>query len=304
MTYCWKALDEGYNFDLDLIVIEGLHINLCTLKVARVPIVGILGLPLGSLGTKSHLDVAPVERCRIYYKGEGGGFPQVWAVVSLVCPSCLWLVPTPKVPQLCNNHFVATPLWEKCEVATHTPENGTWESFGTLENSEFDCRGQNTLPWVVLYIVGKVLKSKCPKWPRMSHLNIYSTSYGRMKGRESNWQFDSRPLKVGNRPDPGVFRWSATHRWKALKESYKFASDLIPIEGLGKELWAAKVPGVQTWTISGQFWDSHLGVLGQKAIWMWPLWSGAKYTIWGKVVASPECGRGESSECRVARGLS
>jgi hypothetical protein len=38
---------------------------------------GILGLPLGSPETKSHLDVAPVERCRVYYKGEGGGFPQI-----------------------------------------------------------------------------------------------------------------------------------------------------------------------------------------------------------------------------------
>jgi hypothetical protein len=38
-------------------------------------------------------------------------------------------------------------------------------------------------------------------------------------------------------------------RWKALKESYKFAWDLIPIEGLNKELWARKVPGVQTKTI-------------------------------------------------------
>jgi len=37
----------------------------------------ISGLPLGSPGTKSHLDVGPVERCRVYYKGEGGGFPQV-----------------------------------------------------------------------------------------------------------------------------------------------------------------------------------------------------------------------------------
>jgi hypothetical protein len=41
---------------------------------------------------------------------------------------------------------VATPLWGKCEVAIHTPENGTWKSFRTLENSEFDCKGQNTLP--------------------------------------------------------------------------------------------------------------------------------------------------------------
>jgi hypothetical protein len=43
---------------------------------------------------KCHLDVGLVERHIIYYKGEGGGFPQVWAVVSLVnlslhvvCPS-------------------------------------------------------------------------------------------------------------------------------------------------------------------------------------------------------------------------
>jgi len=50
----------------------------------RVPTLAILGLPLGSPETKSHLDVGLVERHKIYYKGEGGGFPQVWAVVSLV----------------------------------------------------------------------------------------------------------------------------------------------------------------------------------------------------------------------------
>ncbi len=47
----------------------------------------ILGLPLGSPGTKSHLDVGLVERHIVYYKGEGGGFPQVRAVLSLVSPS-------------------------------------------------------------------------------------------------------------------------------------------------------------------------------------------------------------------------
>jgi hypothetical protein len=51
--------------------------------------VGISELPLGSPGTKSHLDVAPVERCRVHYKGEGGGFPQVRALVSLMSPSLL-----------------------------------------------------------------------------------------------------------------------------------------------------------------------------------------------------------------------
>jgi hypothetical protein len=60
----------------------------------------------GSLGTKCHLDVGLVERHRVYYKGEGGGFHQVQAVVSLVNPSCPWLVLGPKVLQLCINHFV------------------------------------------------------------------------------------------------------------------------------------------------------------------------------------------------------
>ncbi len=31
-----------------------------------------------------HLDVGLVERHKVYYKGEGGGFPQVWVVVSFV----------------------------------------------------------------------------------------------------------------------------------------------------------------------------------------------------------------------------
>jgi hypothetical protein len=128
---------------------------------------------------------------------------------------------------------------------------GTWESSGTPKTSEFDCKGQNTLPWSVSYVIGNLLKCGCGKWPRMSHLDICSTSYGKKKGHESNWQFDSRPLKVGNRPDPGVCKWSATHHWKDLKESYKFSLDLIPIGGLSKELWTCKVPGIQTETISG-----------------------------------------------------
>jgi hypothetical protein len=34
--------------------------------------------------TKCHLDVAPMERHIVYYMGEGGGFPQVQVVVSIV----------------------------------------------------------------------------------------------------------------------------------------------------------------------------------------------------------------------------
>jgi hypothetical protein len=42
-------------------------------------------------GPKCHLGVGPVAKHKVYYKGEGGGFPQVWAVVNLVS-SCLPVV--------------------------------------------------------------------------------------------------------------------------------------------------------------------------------------------------------------------
>jgi hypothetical protein len=160
---------------------------------------------------------------------------------------------------------VATSLWVKCEDETHTPKSGNLESSGTPENSELEFRGQNTSHWSVIYTFGKVLKWRCPKCPRMSHLDICSSSYGQKKGRESNWQFDFRPLKVGNRPESDVCRKSATWRWKALKETYKIALDLIPIWGLSKKLWMPKVPGVQTGIVSGLLLGSpgkkcHLGV--------------------------------------------
>jgi hypothetical protein len=43
----------------------------------EVPTLTIMGLSFGSFETKSHLDVGLVERCKVYYRGEGGGFLQV-----------------------------------------------------------------------------------------------------------------------------------------------------------------------------------------------------------------------------------
>jgi hypothetical protein len=70
------------------------------------------------------------------------------------------------------------PTLRECEDETHTPEMGTWESYGTLESSEFVYKGQNTLHWGVLYIIGNLSKCKCRKWARLSHLDIFSTGYG------------------------------------------------------------------------------------------------------------------------------
>jgi hypothetical protein len=94
-------------------------------------------------------------------------------------------------------------LWECWVSPPHLAKVGL-RHYGTPKNSELNCRGQISLHLSVRNVIGKVLKFRCPKWLCMSHLDICSRSYGQKKGRESNWQFDSRPLKVGNRPLPNV----------------------------------------------------------------------------------------------------
>jgi hypothetical protein len=91
----------------------------------------------------------------------------------------------------------------------------------------------------------------------MTRLDNSNTSYGEKKGRESNWQFDSQPLKVKNRLNFLACKWSATYYWKSLDKGYIFALGLIAIGGLHAKLWES-----QLW----EFWDSHLGVSRQNAI--------------------------------------
>jgi hypothetical protein len=64
--------------------------------VARVRTLAISGLLLGSPGTKSHSDVGAVERHREYYMGEGGDFPWVHTMVSLVSPKSPGTCPSTK----------------------------------------------------------------------------------------------------------------------------------------------------------------------------------------------------------------
>jgi hypothetical protein len=63
-------------------------------------------VPFGSLGTNWHLGVGPMARHRVYYKEEGGGLPQVQAVVSLVSMCLHVACPCTKVLQLCINQLV------------------------------------------------------------------------------------------------------------------------------------------------------------------------------------------------------
>jgi hypothetical protein len=66
----------------------------------------VLGLQLGSLGKMCHSDVAPAGSCKEYYMGEGGGFPRVQVVVSLVCQSARGLSQHPRVSRMRTNPLV------------------------------------------------------------------------------------------------------------------------------------------------------------------------------------------------------
>jgi hypothetical protein len=148
---------------------------------------------------------------------------------------------------------VATLLWTSVGVKPNT-----WKKwgFGVLRDSRmFRARQQGPKHLAlkcVLGVIGKFLKRRCRKWPRIGHLDICSPSYGQKKGRESNWQFDSWPLKVGNRSLPDLRIKSAIRRWKDLDAGYKFGSDLVTIRRCSRELWALKVPGLRP----GQFRDN------------------------------------------------
>jgi hypothetical protein len=85
-THRWKALEENYNFSLNLAPIRIWGEKLWASKVPRVQTGIISGLHFGSPGKKSHLDASVVESCKEYYMGEGGDFPRVQAVMSQVSP--------------------------------------------------------------------------------------------------------------------------------------------------------------------------------------------------------------------------
>jgi hypothetical protein len=128
----------------------------------------------------------------------------------------------------------------KCEgMNPHTPKGEShlesW-SPGGFPNVQRAIVGGNPMDWKKIYTIEKLLKRRCLKWALMTHLDIWNASYGQKKGWESNWPFDSRSLKVKNRPNFLECKWHVTYRWKPLDEGYNFASDLISIKGLHTKL--------------------------------------------------------------------
>jgi hypothetical protein len=162
-----------------------------------------------------------------------------------------------------GSHITCSQECKECEgVNPHTPKwtpmlgvGESWSPKRTPKTSESVLRGENSMTCCALYINGKLLKFRCLKWARIAHLDIWNTSYGQKKARESNSResasFDSRPLKVGNRPKILSCWKRATYRWKGLDETYNFSLDGKSIGGLLRKLWGFKVAGVQSCAISG-----------------------------------------------------
>jgi hypothetical protein len=144
----------------------------------------------------------------------------------------VWSLMTPPL----GKDSVVTPLWPSVGVKPNTPKVGDLESSGTPECLVLDNKAQNTSHWGVLCVIGKVFRRRYRKWPRIGHLDIFLQSYGQKKGWESNWKFDSRPVKVGNRPLPDLRIESVRCRWKDLDEGYKFGSELVAIKLRSREL--------------------------------------------------------------------
>jgi hypothetical protein len=98
----WRGLQIFFRIHLDRRSKKKLWVS----KVVGIPILGILGLQLGSPMTKWHLGAGPVAKHKLYYKGEGGASPNSklwWVLWVRVYP---WFVHALKMLQLCTNQFV------------------------------------------------------------------------------------------------------------------------------------------------------------------------------------------------------
>ncbi len=76
------------------------------LQSCESPNFGNFETPTWESQNKMNLGVGLVDRHKVYYKGDGGGFPQVRAMVSLVSPCLLVIHSCTKVLQLRTNQLV------------------------------------------------------------------------------------------------------------------------------------------------------------------------------------------------------
>jgi hypothetical protein len=175
------------------------------------------------------------------------------------------------------------------------------ESSGTPENSELDCKGQNTSHWGVLDIIGKVSKCRCPKWPRIGH-------FGHLQPKL--WAKERSGVKLAVWLSTTKSRESTRSQCAMRECNIELESSrgelqdwfrTCPDRRSGREVTMAQSPGSPNRDSFGtSLWESRdkepLG-RGRDGAMQRILYGGR----WWFPLSS---GHGESSESKVARGLS
>jgi hypothetical protein len=145
------------------------------------------------------------------------------------------------------------------------PKVGDLESSGTPECLEFNNKAQNYSHWDVLGVIGKVLKRRYRKWPRIGHLDIFSPSYGQKKGRESVWLPTTKSRESTSSRHP-IWKCDTSLERSRRGLQLWFRPRCDPT--LQSGVMSSQSPGTPTGIVSEQFRDSNLGVPGKRAIWM------------------------------------
>jgi len=132
-------------------------------------------------------------------------------------------------------------------------------------------RGQNSMACVILYIIGKLLERRCPKW---AFILIWTSKTQVMAKRRAGSQIGNLTLDQKKSRIDLIYLFSNGVRHTVGKLSTR-AKTLLQTtfrsEVYSQSYGAPKSRKSELW----RFRDSHLGVPGQKAIWMWAPWRGA-----------------------------
>jgi hypothetical protein len=187
---------------------------------------------------------------------------------------------------------VTTLLWESVRMKLTLSKLGLGSPLGfpKLQNS---IAGVKTLCIrAFCYIVGKLGKCRCWKWPCMGHLDICNTSYGKKKGREWNWQFDSRPQCVQVECNTPLERsWGELQVCFSAHPNRRSKQRVMIVQSLGNP--NQDNFGIPTWESQDKK-PFGCGCRGE-----------AQSILYGgRWWLPPSPGRGESCESRIARGLS
>jgi len=171
------------------------------------------------------------------------------------------------------------PLWEM-------------ESQWTLEISENDLRGQNSMACSVLYIIGKLLKRRCLKWARISHLEFETQVMAKRRAGSQIANLTPNQKKSGI----DSIYLAADNVWHIVENLLTRATTFLqtaPRSEVCSQSYGA--PKSRESPLAG-FQDSHAGVPREKShLDVGPVKRrGPKYTIRGRWWLHPSPGRGES----------